>query len=167
MGTGKSSVAREIALTLKCPLIDTDHLIAEREGISINEIFTQKGEEYFRDLETKVLKELTGGEDSLAVISLGGGTPLRSVNYSIIKELGYVVWLYTPTEETYKRVKENGERPLLKCDDPLARIKELLEERAPIYDKVSHIKINTSDLTISEIATGIIDSASYYFAEEY
>ena len=165
MGTGKSSIAREIAKSLNIEMIDTDEVIATREGCSISDVFEKHGEEYFRNLETEILSELLESDRCTSVISLGGGTPMREENRAVIKKLGYVVWLDTSAEDTYERVKGNSDRPLLKVEKPLKRIKELLQERRPVYKAVSQIRIKTSGLTVSEISNGVIDSASYHFSE--
>ena len=90
---------------------------------------------------------------------------MHEPNRELIKKLGYVVWLKTSAEETYDRVSKNNDRPLLQGDDPMGEIKALMEERFPIYAEISQFKINTADLHISELASGIVDSASYYFSE--
>ena len=105
MGCGKSTIGRKMAEVLSVPFLDTDQWIEEREGITISEIFSTKGEAYFRDLETECLKELLRKEDfSYAgeetekgkeytekrrkVISVGGGLPVREENQKLLKQLG-------------------------------------------------------------------------------
>lgn len=167
MGTGKTAVAREVSKKLGIPTVDTDQLIVEREGMSISQLFEEKGESYFRNVENTILRELQEADDEkIAVISLGGGTPVHEPNRELIKQLGYVVWLKTSAEVTHERVSKNNSRPLLQGEqDPLGKIKAMMEERFPIYAEISQFKINTVDLHVSELAGGIIDSASYFFSE--
>ncbi len=165
MGTGKSAVAREISQILEVPAVDTDLLIVEREGMSIPEIFEQHGEEYFREVETAVLRSLLDRSgDSISVIALGGGSPVREVNRPLIQQLGYVVWLRTSAESTLERISGNTNRPLLQVDDPMGTILQIMQERDPIYDSVAQVRVDTENLNTSEIAAGIIDSASYYYS---
>lgn len=164
MGTGKTAIAREISRITGLPHIETDKVIEEKEECSISEIFAQKGEAYFRQLETDLLSALNT-VDQRVVICTGGGMPVKMENRSLIKDLGYVVWLRTPLDETVKRVSANNDRPLLQVKDPKLKIKSLMDERYPIYREVSKIKVDTDGLCVSEIANGIIDSASYYFSE--
>lgn len=165
MGTGKTAIGREISKKIGIPFVDTDRLIEEREGKTISEIFEDEGEPYFRSLETVVLTEMTAADDAhRAVISLGGGTPITEGNHELIRSLGCVVWLKTSLGETLERVSGNTSRPLLQCDNPTEKVKALMNSRFPIYEEVSHYAIKTTDLSISELASGIIDSASYHFS---
>lgn len=164
MGTGKSAIAREISRILNFPHVETDDIIEEREGISIDEIFQTKGEPYFRQLETALLEEFTQQGTNKSIISTGGGMPVQQENRALVKDLGYVVWLKTSEEETFKRVTTNKDRPLLKDGDLKKKIHDMLTVRKPIYREVSRFEIETAGLTVSEIACGIIDSASYYFS---
>lgn len=164
MGAGKSSISKEISRILRFPYIDTDEIIEEAEGCSISELFQEKGEPYFRDLEHKLLQELLSQKKEKTIISTGGGMPVREENRALIRQLGFVVWLKTSEEKTLERVSANDSRPLLTEDDLEEKIHRMLKEREPIYEEVAQFEIETSDLSISEIASGIIDCASYYFS---
>jgi len=164
MGTGKTAVAREIARILGIPHIDTDQLTVEQEGMSISQIFAEKGEKYFRELEHSILKDIKEKVDDIFVLSLGGGMPTYEPNLELIKELGYVVWLKTSAEETYNRIGANSDRPLLQGGDPMEKISTLLAERTPSYEALSEFDIETEGLNVFELASGIIDSASYHFS---
>ena len=109
MGCGKSTCGRLLSQKLGRRFVDTDALIEEREGRSIPEIFAQDGEDYFRDLETAIVKELS--HQSNLVIATGGGIILREENVTALRENGYVVWLNRSPEEIYKKVSMSG-RPL-------------------------------------------------------
>ena len=165
MGTGKTAVAREISRILEFPHLETDKMIVEKEKMSIPEIFAEKGEAYFRDVEHDLICEIYKERQEKVVVCTGGGLPLQSRNREILRGCGYVVWLKTSAEETYERVKLNNERPLLQTADPLQTIKDLMAERWPIYEGVSNFQIETAGLNASELASGIVDSASYYFSQ--
>ncbi len=164
MGTGKTAVAREIGRILGIPHIDTDQLIVEQEGMSIPQIFAEKGESYFREVEHSIMKDISEKVEDNVVISLGGGAPTYEPNVSVIGDMGFSVWLKTTAEETYNRIGTNSDRPLLQGGDPLERIKTLMEERNPVYAEVAQFEIETANLNVFELASGIIDSASYHFS---
>ena len=165
MGTGKTAVAREISRILGFPHVETDKLIAEDQGMSIPEIFEKKGEAYFRDLEYETISNIDKRFGEKVVICTGGGLPMQERNQMVLRELGFVVWLRTTAEITYERCSRNNDRPLLQTEDPLQTIKDLMEVRFPIYRSISRFAIDTAGLNISELANGIIDSASYHFAQ--
>ena len=163
MGSGKSTVGRELHHRLGYPLVDMDQVIEQREGKSITTIFAEVGEEGFREMETRLLEELNDPSAPRRIISTGGGVIGREVNRAILRQLGYVVWLHAPTAVILDRTAKNRERPLLQTDDPAARIEALLAARKPLYAETAHIKIDTAGLDCKELATGILESARYFF----
>lgn len=163
MGSGKSSIGRELGNVLGYPIIDTDTLIVEQAGKPINDIFADEGEEAFRDLESSVLRDLCGQSPLKHIISTGGGIITREENRVLLRDLGYVVWLRVSPEEILRRTSRNSDRPLLNNDNPAETIARLLEERIPLYRETAHLTIETDSLTFPEIATGIIESARYHF----
>lgn len=148
MGSGKSAVGQKLAKELALAYLDADQLIEKTEEMSINDIFAKKGEPYFRDLETNVLKTLQDYDNF--VISTGGGMVLRQENVKILKEIGPLVWLFAQPEVIYQRVKNETQRPLLKVADPLAEIIKILGEREPIYRRVADHKVDSSNLSVDE-----------------
>ena len=136
MGSGKSTMGKLVANKLNCPFVDTDHYIEKKEGRKISAIFADDGEEYFRSLETEVLKELLESEKR-KVLSLGGGTPLREENRALLKNGGYVIFLKITPNVAYARLKGDTKRPLLQVENPRERIAELLEYRNPIYESAA------------------------------
>ncbi len=164
MGTGKSTIGRNLSRTFGYPLIDTDHLIEEREGCPIPEIFAEKGEEAFRDVETETLKSLA--KHSGHIIATGGGIIGREENRALLRELGYVVWLIAKPSEILKRTSRNNNRPLLNNEDPEKTIRDLLEVRTPLYRDTAHLGIETDNLSFDEVTTGIIESARYHFGSQ-
>lgn len=163
MGSGKSTVGRELHQRLGYPLIDMDHLIEQRERRSIAAIFSESGEEGFRDMETRLLEELNDPNAPRRIISTGGGVIGRERNRILLRGLGYVVWLHAPTTVILERTSKNRDRPLLHTDDPLARIETLLAIRKPLYAETAHLKVDIAGLDCGELATGILESARYFF----
>ncbi|MCX6879620.1 MAG: shikimate kinase [Verrucomicrobia bacterium] len=164
MGCGKSTVGRELRRLLGYPLVDMDAVIEERAGKPIARIFAEDGEAAFRDMECEVLEELVGAADTGRIIATGGGVVERTENRACLQRLGYVVWLCAPPAVILRRTRKNQERPLLHTEDPGARIKSLLAQREPWYRECAHLKVDTVGLNSSEIATGILESARYFFA---
>jgi shikimate kinase len=164
MGSGKSTVGRELHQRLGYPWVDTDHLIEQRERKSIAAIFAESGEEAFRDLETRVLEELNESQVPRRIISTGGGVIGREQNRALLRGLGYVVWLHAPTSVIVERTSKNRDRPLLHAEDPVARIEALLAVRKPLYAETAHLKVDTAGLDCGELAAGILESARYFFS---
>lgn len=140
MGSGKTTLAKSLSRELNMPLVDTDEEIVKREGRSISEIFAADGEEYFRDLETALIKELSESEG--AVISLGGGLAANKRNHLYLKNAGTLILLDCGIEQTLNRITGDGSRPLTAggVDDIIARY----NFRKPIYESVADIVIDSS-----------------------
>ena len=164
MGTGKSTIGRNLSRASGCTLIDTDNLLEEQEGCAISQIFAQKGEDSFRDLETRALRELTQHQGH--VIATGGGIIGREENRQLLRQLGYVVWLIAKPSEILKRTARNNSRPLLNHKAPEKTIRELLEQRTPLYRETAHLEIETDHLSFEEVTAGIIESARYHFGSQ-
>lgn len=154
MGSGKSSAGELLAKGLSYKFYDTDRLIEERAGRKISSIFESFGEEYFRDLETGLLEEMRTGLD-YAVLSTGGGMPLRKKNWQLLRELGYVVYLKASKETIIKRLRGDRTRPLLRGEDFEQKVDRLLAARIPIYETTAHKVIITDDKTVKEIVAEI------------
>jgi shikimate kinase len=163
MGSGKSTVGRELHQRLGYVLADTDRLIEESMGKKIAEIFQEEGEHPFRDFETMQLLEIAKQVDQRMIISTGGGIVIRAENRSLLHKMGYVVWLDAPVEVILERTSRNRDRPLLNCGDARERVVRMLAEREGWYRETAHLKVDTTGLNSSEIATGILESARYFF----
>lgn len=150
MGCGKSSVGIKLSYRLKRTLIDTDKWIENKEKTTISEIFATKGEAAFRRMETDCLKELIKTADK-QIISVGGGLPVKEENHELLKRLGKVIYLKISPEAVYERLKDDTTRPLLQVEDPIARIRELLVYRGPIYEKCADSIIDVSEKSFEEI----------------
>ena len=153
MGTGKSVVAKELARKLKMEYIDTDQVIEGRQGMSIADIFAGHGENYFREQEDKLVKELSQKENM--VIATGGGTLLSSNNAGILNQTREIICLYADSLTIYNRVNKKNNRPLLKGENILNEINRLLEERNKVYNNFT-IKIDTTNLSVQEVVDKII-----------
>ena len=161
MGSGKSTVSELISDKLELELIDTDEAIEEAEGRKISEIFEQDGEEAFRDMETGLMEMVISEHMRETVISLGGGLPIREKNRELLKRAGKVVYLRTSPETVYDRLKGDDTRPLLKSENPLARIKELQDERGKIYEEAADIIVDTDGKSPEEVANEIIAAIGF------
>lgn len=159
MGSGKSVVGRRMSGKLNCKFIEMDELIEEKEGTDVVDIFSLKGEDYFRVLEKNVLKEIA--TQSSCIISCGGGVVIDPENIVIIKKSGIMIWLNADAETIYQRIKSFKHRPLLNVDEPKKKIKELLDQRKSFYAQADYT-LNTSGSSIDEVVEGalrIIDGA--------
>ena len=157
MGCGKTTIGKHLARIGKYRFVDTDEEIETQQGRSIRDIFATEGEAAFRDMETAYLEELLLQEKTGMVLSTGGGMPLRERNRELLQRLGTVIYLKTKPETVYERVKGDTKRPLLQCENPLARIREMLEKRGPLYDEAAHFIIEADALKQGEIAEMICE----------
>ncbi|PIO05874.1 shikimate kinase [Candidatus Micrarchaeota archaeon CG08_land_8_20_14_0_20_59_11] len=153
MGTGKSVVGKRLAKQLNMKFVSTDDIIEDREKRPISEIFAKSGEPYFRKIEKEVVKEAADSEN--VVIAAGGGAVLDEDNITNLKKKGVIVCLNATPEAVYERTKKYKHRPLLNVDDPISKIKELMDKRAPYYAKADH-QIDTAGKTVEEVTAEII-----------
>ena len=142
MGSGKTTIGRTLARQLGKSFIDTDEEITKRTGVTIPHIFDIEGEAGFRQRESVVLRELTGKND--AVISTGGGVVLAEQNRELLQHNGIVIYLKANVHDLWQRTRHDRNRPLLQADDPYSRLKELLQQRDPLYRQVADIVIHSS-----------------------
>jgi shikimate kinase len=153
MGTGKSSVGLELAEMLGYIYFDMDRLITDQAGMSVNRIFDEFGELYFRDLETRVIEELADKEN--LVISTGGGAVIRDRNRNMLRSVGVVINLIAPAEDIFSRLKTDCSRPLLKDEMSVEKITKMLGERERYYAD-SDIRIDTAGKKVEDVVLEIM-----------
>ncbi len=156
MGCGKTTAGRYLAGKLQLPFLDTDEWIEKKEGCSVSCIFSQKGEEAFRRMETDCLRELIAGEEK-GVFSVGGGLPIREENRRLLKQIGNVVYLRTAPETIFARLEGDASRPLLQTEDRMERICEMLKIREPFYEAAAWLTVDTDGKTPEEIVYEILE----------
>ncbi|MEK3884460.1 shikimate kinase [Paenibacillus sp. PL2-23] len=154
MGTGKSSVSRLLSERLGYARVDADEEIERAEGRTISSIFQSDGEEAFRDIESRVLTALLARKEPM-VLATGGGAVLREGNRDAMLHGGFVVSLQCSAEQIIDRVMSDTARPLLQGDVE-SRVRTLLKQRQGIYD-FAHLTIDTTELSVEEVATIIIN----------
>lgn len=154
MGVGKSTIAGMLSRKLGLPCAEMDAMIVERQGMPITEIFEKYGEDYFRDIESKLLMEFQ--EKDSMVISCGGGVVLRPENAGYMRECGTVVWLTAEPETVFERVKGSKERPLLNQNMNVDFIQSMMEQRQKKYEAAANLIIATDDKSTSQITEEIL-----------
>lgn len=153
MGSGKTCIGELLAKLLNMSFVDTDEQIIKSEKTSINQIFAQKGETYFREIETATLKNILNFNNQ--IISTGGGIIKSDENLSLLKEKSVVFYLKASPDILFERIKNNKERPLLNVENMKDKIKTILQDRISQYEKAQYI-IVTDDKSPIEIANEII-----------
>ena len=154
MGAGKSSIARNLQLDLDMPLIEMDERIVEEQGMSINDIFAQKGEEGFRQIESQLVKDIVEG--SGAIVSCGGGVVTRPINVENMKKNGKIIFLTATPETILERVKGGKDRPLLNGHMNVEYISQLMEKRREMYEEAADYKVATDGKSLGEICSEIL-----------
>lgn len=140
MGTGKTTISQALSRITGFEEVDVDKYIVDNAGMEIRDIFEKYGEQHFRDLETKALRELQDRKGQ--IISCGGGAVLRDENVEILKKGGVIVLLTATPETIFERVKNHTHRPILNNDMSLNHVKELMDKREPRYQAVAEVKVN-------------------------
>lgn len=165
MGCGKTTVGEKLSQMMKYTFLDTDQYIEKKEGKTISRIFDEEGEAYFRNLEILSLRELVA-ECGQTVLSTGGGLPLREENAKLLQQLGFVVYLRVRKETVLKRLEGDTTRPLLQCENPEEKIRELLEYRDPIYEVGAHLTVDVDVCSVEEIVEEILRNYKIMIKEE-
>lgn len=159
MGCGKTTVGLRLSYRLRQPVIDTDKEIEKEEKRTVSDIFATDGEGYFRDRETDCLKKLIESANN-QIISVGGGLPMREENRKLLRELGQVFYLRAKGETIYERLKDDTTRPLLQGNDPLTKIRTLLEERDPYYRAAADVVITVDGKSFQQILDEIEENVT-------
>lgn len=153
MGAGKTSVGRLLARRLGKTFFDCDHEIERVTGVKIAVIFDIEGEAGFRAREAKALAELV--KRSEIVLATGGGAVLSATNRALLVENGVVVYLHAAVADLWRRTRHDKNRPLLRSDDPLTRLRQLFDERDPLYREVADVVVDTSSQSASSLANRV------------
>ncbi len=154
MGSGKTTIGRALAKRLNKRFVDADHEIEARTGASIPLIFEIEGEASFRQREADVIRDLTALEG--IVLATGGGAVLNEGSRQFLRERGIVVYLRASVGSILQRTSHDRNRPLLQTADPKARIEELSRQRAPLYEAVAHITVETGRPNVQSVVQNIL-----------
>ena len=154
MGTGKSRIGWELSRRLQLTFVDTDRVIERVSCMRITDIFEIYGEQVFRDYETEIVKRCVRLDE--VIVSTGGGTTVRQENRDLLKQRGPVVVLTASPETVLKRTRRHR-RPMLEQGDPLARIRELMEQRAAAYEDVAAFTVSTDGRDSTDVVEEIVE----------
>ena len=152
MGSGKSSVGKLLANELQFSIIDIDEEIEKDEKLSIKEIFEKKGENYFREIESKYLLK----KRNSAVVSCGGGIVLNKKNREFLKTSGYTIYLKSSIPTLEKRLLNENSRPLLSNDNFKETLINIYSKRKTLYTSVANTTIITDRRSVKEVCELII-----------
>lgn len=171
MGSGKTTVGKQLALRYGLCFCDLDERLEKMTGMTVSEMFRQEGEEGFRARETAQLRELAAeaGSDAEAVLtgesapgaapgtvySTGGGIILKKENGPLLRQIGVVVWLRIRPETVLRRLQNNTTRPLMQVRDRDTKVRSMITEREPLYRNAADLIIDTDELLPDEIADRI------------
>ncbi len=153
MGAGKTTIGKRLAELTDKQFLDSDNEIEFRTGVNIDLIFEIEDEDGFRKRECKIIKELTA-LDSI-ILATGGGAILNADNRRHLHQGGTVIYLQASPEQLMQRTAKDQKRPLLKTEDRLGKIEELLKIRGPLYEEVADFIINTDDYSVKKIVNKI------------
>ena len=154
MGSGKTTIGRALAQNLGIDFRDTDEVIEKSAGRTISDIFLEDGEDEFRSLEKKALREELLKDST--VLALGGGAPVSPDAQSALRASGsFIVYLQASLSTVAPRIGFNRDRPLL-LHNPRGQWQMLMDERRPIYESLARLTVDTNDLSETEIVDLIL-----------
>ena len=159
MGAGKTAVGKELASVLHRPLFDTDVIVEETAGATIETIFEALGEEAFRDLESQAITGIAAIRG--AIIATGGGALQKPENVANLKKNNFVVYLTATAEALYRRISGAGGRPLASGMQTVDDLRSLLADREPIYRQMADLVIDTTDKPLPEVRHEIFQAIGY------
>jgi shikimate kinase len=154
MGAGKSTVGRQLSDALRVEFVDSDHEIQRRTGVDIPTIFEFEGEEGFRNREQAMVDELSAREG--IILATGGGAIIREKNRQHLSSRGFVVYLQCTPEQQFERTRRDKNRPLLQTENPLEKLRSLLQVRDPLYRRVADMVISTEGRNTQSVVREII-----------
>ena len=153
MGAGKTSIGKRLAVSLDMPFSDADQEIERAAGKTINDIFAENGEAYFRDGERRVIARLLA--EGPKVMATGGGAFMNAETRARIAEAGISIWLRADIDTLMMRVARRDNRPLLKASDPRGVMEKLIRERYPVY-ALADVTVESRDVPHELIVEEII-----------
>jgi shikimate kinase len=154
MGAGKTTIGRQLAVALGFEFEDSDHIIQKRTGVDIPTIFEFEGEAGFRLREAQIIDEFTQHQG--LVLATGGGSVIPPDNRRILTARGFVVYLSCSPEQQHERTARDRNRPLVQTEDPLESLRELMQERDPLYRQVADLIVSTERRTASSVVREIL-----------
>ena len=153
MASGKTVISNKLGELLKRDVLSIDSIIEENEGKEILDIFDERGESYFRNVEKEVIRKIS--QRSSIIVDCGGGVILEKENIDNLRQNGIIFFLSAPPTLVYSRIKGKKNRPLLNVKDPLEKIKELMKIRQPMYAHADYI-IKVDKKTVEQVCEEII-----------
>ncbi|MFP4353076.1 MAG: shikimate kinase [Puniceicoccaceae bacterium] len=153
MGTGKSSIGREVARALRYRFIDSDRWIEKKAGMKIRRIFAEQGEDWFRGQERLFIRE--GHPPDGCVVACGGGLIVPEGMKEEVEKRGVLIALFASPETVLARTSRNKNRPLLRVPDPEARIRELMAARDPVYRRID-LAVSTDGRSFAEVRDAVL-----------
>jgi len=159
MGAGKSSIGRRLAQRLGITFVDADTEIEIAAGMSIADIFAIRGEPEFRTGEARVIARLL--DSGAQVLATGGGAFMNPDTRAAIKAKGVSIWLKAEFDVLMKRIKRRHDRPLLKTDDPAAKLQELIDLRYPTY-ALADVTVQSREIPHDKIVDEIVDALAVH-----
>jgi shikimate kinase len=164
MGSGKTAVGKQLARLLHLTFYDSDVEIERRTGVDIPYIFEKEGESGFRERERDVIDSLTQLAD--VVVATGGGAVLLPENRERLAGRGHVVYLKTGIRQQLERTRHGRQRPLLYTADPEAKLRELMQVRAPLYESIAAVTVATDGRHVRVVASDILEQLQGLAADE-
>ena len=153
MGAGKSTIGRQLARRLGKEFRDSDGEIEKRTGVNIDVIFDIEGEQGFRRRETEMLRELVAARG--VVLATGGGAVLAPENQALLRDNGFIIYLKASAEHLAGRLRLDRRRPLLQSGDKLAKIRELMTRREPVYQQLADMVVETNERSVYRVVSEI------------
>jgi len=155
MGVGKSTIGRQLSITLNKTFYDSDLEVEKKTGVKIPVIFEMEGELGFRQREQHMIAHLTVKPD--IVLATGGGVVLNADNRKNLRKCGCVIYLKCSIERQLERTMHDKNRPLLQTDNPKAKLLALIHEREPLYQEIADFDLDTGKYSVKQAVSTIVN----------